>query len=444
MSEHTKKNRHAIDAVLDRVHELHSLPQVAVSILNLTRNIDYDVREVVACLENDPALAAKILRTINSSRYGLRREVTNLRQAVALLGQRSLRLVAMTFSLVDGLSRGSASQLCEEYWRRSITMATLSSRLAKLTGSLDHNDAYSGGLLADLGVLVLAQVKQDEYVKLALSTPHDGKLLRAEQEKYGFTHAELGAQLLSRWGFPEALVQSTRDHHDDVDTGNTLQRVTHAACLMAEVLWTPNSPHFPTARKLLEEQFHLTVDDIIDLAVGTKEDVNFNAGLFGVSFDGEIDIEAIRARAASKRAEVFAETAAELAAESATADEQEVIAAASEASKRHLGTMVIKLFRDSDPMRTGIICEFESISASSIELRLPLPVSVYEQVKIQLHNKVQAFESVLRGTVRESVNEDGVFSRLDIELHNRISTFDLAALENAGLRDKPVTGPVWI
>ncbi|QDU43582.1 HDOD domain protein [Symmachiella dynata] len=443
MSDNTHYDRQAINSVLDRVNELHSLPQVAISILNLTRDIDYDVREVVACLENDPGLAAKILRTINSSRYGLRREVTNLRQAVALLGQRSLRLVAMTFSLVDGLSRGSASRLCQEYWRRSISMATLSSRLAKRTELLDHNDAYSGGLLADLGVLVLAQVKQDEYVDMALKTPHGPELLRAEQDKYGFTHAQLGAQLLTRWGFPETLVQSTQNHHDDINNDNKLQLVTHAGCLMAEVLWTPDSPQFPAARKVLEERFNLTTDDIIDLVVGTKADVEFNAGLFGVTIDGEIDIEAIRQRAATKRTEVFAETAAELA-NQATQDEQEIIDAASTTEKRHLGTMVIKLYRDSDPMRTGIICEFENISPSHIELRLPLPVSMFEQVKVHLHNEVQAFDSVLRGTVRETFEDDTVFSRLDIELHNRISSFDLTALENAGLRDKPVKGPVWI
>ncbi len=443
MSDNTHHDRKAIDSVLDRVNELHSLPQVAISILNLTRDIDYDVREVVACLENDPGLAAKILRTINSSRYGLRREVTNLRQAVALLGQRSLRLVAMTFSLVDGLSRGSASRLCQEYWRRSISMATLSSRLAKRTDLLDHNDAYSGGLLADLGVLVLAQVKQDEYVNMALETPHGPELLRAEQDKYGFTHAQLGAQLLTRWGFPETLVQSTQNHHDDIDNDNKLQLVTHAGCLMAEALWTPDSPQFPAARKLLEERFHLTTDDIIDLVVGTKADVEFNAGLFGVTIEGEIDVEALRQRAATKRAEVFAETAAELA-KQASQDEQGIIAAASATEKRHLGTMVIKLYRDSDPMRTGIICEFENISPGHIELRLPLPVSTFEQVKVHLHNDVQAFDSVLRGTVRETFDDDNVFSRLDIELHNRISSFDLTALENAGLRDKPVKGPVWI
>ncbi len=202
--------------------------QVARSILNnQARDVDYDGREVVACLENDPALAVKILRTINSSRYGLRREVTNLRQAVALLGQRALRLVAMTFSLVDGLSRGAAGQLCQDYWRRSITMATLSSRLAKLKGKLDHNDAYSAGLLADLGVLILAQVKQDEYVDLVQSVSHGPELIRAEQEKYGFTHAELGAQLLTRWGFPESLMEAARLHHRDVEDDNPLHLTTH-------------------------------------------------------------------------------------------------------------------------------------------------------------------------------------------------------------------------
>ena len=435
--------RQDMDRVLDRVHELHSMPQVAISVLNLTRDVDYDVREVVACLENDPALAAKILRTINSSRYGLRREVTNLRQAVALLGQRSLRLIAMTFSLVDGLSRGSASRLCEEYWRRSISMATISSRIAKQTELLDHNDAYSGGLLADLGVLVLAQVKQDEYVDLALSTDHGPLLLEAEREKFGFTHAELGAQLLQRWGFPETLIQAVHDHHESDAGASPLSRTTNAGCLMAEVMWKPESSQFPLARKVLEEDFKLSVDDIIELVTGAKADVEFNAGLFGVDIAGEIDVDAIQQRAMQQREAAFVEVTAEMLLEQAIEEEQ-LVPTAEAKNQRHLGKMVITLYRDSDPMRTGIICEFTGISASNIRLRIPLPVNMFEQIKIQLRNKVQGFSMDLRGAVRESTAVDGIFTDLDIELNNRLSSFDISALENAGLHDDPVKGPVWM
>ncbi len=443
MSTELKENCKAMDSVLGRVDELHSLPQVAISILNLTRDVDYDVREVVACLENDPALAAKILRTINSSRYGLRREVTNLRQAVALLGQRALRLVAMTFSLVDGLSRGAAGQLCQDYWRRSISMATLGSRIAKRSGQIDHNDAYSAGLLADLGVLVFAQVKQDEYVQLAQSVPHGVGLIQLEREQYGFSHAELGARLLSRWGFPETLVESARLHHDEEVDESLLPLTTHTGSLMAEVLWTPECEEFARARTLLEERFCFGVDDIIDLVVGTKEDVEFNAGLFGVALEGEIDLEAIRSRAKTAREEAFAILAADTTDETSDLQQPESDPEPGTA-KRHLGTMSVKVFRDSDPMRTGIIADFEEISAGSICLRLPLPVNVFEQVKVHFENEVQGFEQELRGTVRSSVTDESVFTRLEIELFNRLSSFDLSALENAGLYDKPVKGPVWM
>ncbi len=89
-------------------------------------------------------------------------------------------------------------------------------------------------------------------------------------------------------------------------------------------------------------------------------------------------------------------------------------------------------------------CEFVEISPGNLTLRIPLPVNVFEQVKVRMENEVQAFKQEVRGTVRSSVTEEDVFTRLEIELLTRLCSFDLTALENAGVRDKPVKGPVWI
>ena len=97
----TPETLKAADKLIGKIDQLHSSPQVSQKILNLTKNSDYNLNEVTKWLENDPAMTTRILRTINSSRYGLRHKVTNVRQAAAYIGQRSLRLITLTFGLVE-------------------------------------------------------------------------------------------------------------------------------------------------------------------------------------------------------------------------------------------------------------------------------------------------------------------------------------------------------
>ena len=104
-----------IARLIERADRIHTAPQVAQSLLRLTQDIDFDIYEVVACIEKDPALVARMLRIVNSSHYGLRHPVGNLQQAVAYLGQRTLRLIAMTFSIVEVFTRGAAKRLYADY-----------------------------------------------------------------------------------------------------------------------------------------------------------------------------------------------------------------------------------------------------------------------------------------------------------------------------------------
>ena len=104
-----------MDRLMTRTGRLHSSASVTQKILSLMRNPDFDMTEVVACLERDPALAAKILRVVNSTHYGLAHRVSCLRHAATILGQRSLRMFAVTFALVDTFISGPLESLYVDY-----------------------------------------------------------------------------------------------------------------------------------------------------------------------------------------------------------------------------------------------------------------------------------------------------------------------------------------
>jgi HD-like signal output (HDOD) protein len=301
-----------IDQWLRGVPQLHSAPQVAMKVLELTRDVNFDIRKVVDCLETDPALAARLLQVVNSARYGLSRRTTNLRQAISLIGQRSLRVLAMTFTVVEHLTKGAAAELYYSYWRRAVTMAVVGHRLSANRRDINRDDAYSAGLLADMGVLAFAQSDPNRYVPLYKRSAHGPELVEAEHATFGFAHPALGARLMERWEFPEPLIGAVRYHHGGTSEPSPLEIVVRGADLMADVLWVPQSPILESARRFLHAGFGIDTDGFIELAVGCKEDIAINAELFGVRLDANIDCQALLEEARRQQIDLSIETALDM------------------------------------------------------------------------------------------------------------------------------------
>ncbi len=276
-----------VDSLIKKADQLHSPPEVAQSLLNLTRNDDFDVREIVECIQHDPAMSAKMLKVVNSSRYGLRTSVKSLNQAVALLGQRTVRLLAMTFSIMDTFTTGPAKSLYNDFWRGALTMASGTSRIGQYAGSSDRHEFYTAGLLADVGTLVMAQAEGERY--LALYRAHGGaKLTDAERSVYGFDHATVGARLLEEWQFPQQTLEAIRRHHDDTVT-EPIELAIHGGALLAEAIWQNTPIDMSSCRAWLQTHFDIDIDGFTDLAIECREEVMLELEIYGVNVDHSID-----------------------------------------------------------------------------------------------------------------------------------------------------------
>ncbi|MGQ9821003.1 MAG: HDOD domain-containing protein [Thermogutta sp.] len=298
-----------MDALLDAVDELHSSPTVAWRVLNLLKDPEFDVRDVESHLEADPALTASILRLVNSAAYGLPRRISSLRQAIMLMGARSLRLAVLSFGLVDRLTRGTPAQVYDDFWRRALTTAVAAARLSREVQRSAADEAYSAGLLADLGVLALAQVDTNRYVKIYTQHSHGTALIEAETSRYGFSHAALGGRLLSRWGIPNPLPLAAANHHLPPVGDALLFQTVYAGTLLADVLWTSGSPLLPQIQAFLERHFDFDLDRFIDLGMECKADIEDAAEMFAVRIEGEIDCRRLRREAAGRFREEAIDTA---------------------------------------------------------------------------------------------------------------------------------------
>jgi two-component system, cell cycle response regulator len=201
----------------ERIHQCQSLPTLpaaALRVLDLSQKQDVGMEEFAAAIELDPALCSNLLRTVNSSFYGLSHRISNVRTAVAMLGIYSVKTLVLSISLGNVVNgSGSKSFNRVAYWRRCMYSAAAARVLAVRLLPSHVDDCFVAALLMDLGTLVLDQVLGQDYLPLHSRAQTHGDLLDIEQQALGINHAEAGAILARRWNLPELLAVPMAHHH---------------------------------------------------------------------------------------------------------------------------------------------------------------------------------------------------------------------------------------
>jgi HD-like signal output (HDOD) protein len=232
-----------IDQIVSRAGRLYSLPAVAVEVLKLTEQEKVDVRAIKNCIERDPALTAKILRVVNSSVFGLPREVGDLNQALALLGIKPLKLLALGFSLPENLFLEAAREQLDWYWKSALVRAVAAREISEQIFKKPGDDCFLAGLLQDLGVLVLlGDVGRPYALLLSEAIAARADLSRMERESLQFDHTQLTAGLLEHWNLPAGLVAAVAAPRDIRKWAHSkaehahLVRVLHLAELLTQLV----------------------------------------------------------------------------------------------------------------------------------------------------------------------------------------------------------------
>ena len=196
--------------------QLPTLPTVAMKLLELSRNPETELREIVSLIKTDPAISAKLLKAANSTFFGFSSKITSVDRAVPLLGTTMVTSLTLSFSVVDAaVTKGLLAEHYRNYWLQSVVHAASAEYLAeKLPGGQPCEHLLTG-LLMDIGRLAMLktipgpyQAVLDEW-RQAESEP----LHVVESRSLGFDHLTIGAELMRHWNLPEALRTATRLHH---------------------------------------------------------------------------------------------------------------------------------------------------------------------------------------------------------------------------------------
>ncbi len=197
---------------------LPSLPAVAMRVVDLCRDDNASIKQLAEIVSHDPALATKLLKTINSSYYGLRHRITNVQQAVSLLGLNEVKMLALSFSILPMLRTPEGLEFdASPLWLRSLFSAVAARALARDVRLAHQEEVFVIGLVQDIGVMAQLQSLRGEYVGTLSSHMKDhAALWKAERKARGLDHAQVGAALAEKWHLPELLVEAIR-HHERPD-----------------------------------------------------------------------------------------------------------------------------------------------------------------------------------------------------------------------------------
>lgn len=207
------------ESTLDRIlksPQLPSVPAVAIKLLDLAQDMDSSTRDIVETIKSDPALAAKILRSANSSYFSFRSEIRTLEQAVPLIGRTVITSLALSFSLsTEAMADGLLAQRYKQFWLQSVVQASAAETLAGFIGRKSMSgELFMTGLLIDVGQLAMLRVLRDDYLPVIEKLQDDdAELQQCEKEVIGFDHAEAGARLMQQWKFPQPMCDATLHHH---------------------------------------------------------------------------------------------------------------------------------------------------------------------------------------------------------------------------------------
>lgn len=193
---------------------LPSLPAVAVQVLELTGNPDVRMDELARTIQADQALSAKILRTVNSSFYGLRRRCTSIDKALVLLGLGPVKGLVLGFSLVSSLGEDKDLGFdYMDYWRRGLNTAVAGKLVANACKFDCGDEAFLAGLFQDMGMVACYRAIGARYAEVVASVGSDHAMLsRAEMLAFEMRHADIGAELAGRWRLPQNLVIPLKYH----------------------------------------------------------------------------------------------------------------------------------------------------------------------------------------------------------------------------------------
>lgn len=276
----------ALAAILQRIGEVSTIPEMATEMLRTVGDPNASLADVAALFSQDPALATRVLRLVNSSAFGITQRVANLEQAVAILGARQLRdlVMAVAISHLFRSSENFGQYSRVGLWRHMVAVGACSRLIARSIGIEPIEDIFLMGLLHDFGIVLEDQYVHQPFCRLLRDLNPAQSLVEQERQHLGFDHASLGAHVAEKMKFPPVIRKSIQYHHNALacqDEDRQAVRCVH----LANVICTLRgyfSVHREVVQPVSPQELELPLTDKAVPSIGEEldEEIAKSAYLF--------------------------------------------------------------------------------------------------------------------------------------------------------------------
>ncbi|MGA2974760.1 MAG: HDOD domain-containing protein [Spirochaetia bacterium] len=217
------------------VKEIDTLPQFPDNIVNLQRLIadpNAEITDIAREISVDPSMTADLLKLVNSAQFMLPKRVDNIVEAVKLVGTKGVRNLLYSYGTqkVMGEKYSEMRSLWQNAYRCAFYAYYIAKSFKKKKELLD--DVYVGGILCDLGQIVIASMHPDLLDRITRVCKDKGIPARMlENFSIGLNHAEVGALIAKKWNFPEQLVTAIRFHQEPLQAPPNARDIVYCVYL---------------------------------------------------------------------------------------------------------------------------------------------------------------------------------------------------------------------
>ena len=219
----------ALERLVKRIDEVSSLPDIAMRVIEVVNSPDTAGSDLRSIVESDPSLVARILRTANSSAYGMSKRVDSIHRAIALLGFNAVKDLAITASIAqifkDQTNIGTYNRAA--LWKHLVCVAVAARMIASRCGMQQFDEAYMCGLLHDIGIILLDQHHHKAFVQVVSELSSEEATIVTEARILGDEHNQLGWEASEQWGIEGPVSGSRRRTGKIARSVSTLNGTAH-------------------------------------------------------------------------------------------------------------------------------------------------------------------------------------------------------------------------
>jgi len=205
-----------IDRIINSIGKLPTLPTVYMKLAHLLNAPDSSIKMISNIISEDQAVAAMVLKIVNSATYGFYNKIGDLQHSIVILGLNEIKNLVLATSMSKIVKQFESSNAfnMQEFWKHSIGCAILAKVLAETADLKDLEDVFTGGLLHDIGKLIHAAYLREEFNSVVANVMETGaQMSESEKKILGFDHAETGSALAEKWRLPRKTVNMITHHH---------------------------------------------------------------------------------------------------------------------------------------------------------------------------------------------------------------------------------------